>query len=235
MKAVILAGGRGTRLLPYTLVLPKPIMPVGDAPVLEILLKWLRRSGVSEIHLSIGYLGRLVESLCGDGSQWDMKIQYNVEPQPMGTIGPLRLLKDELTETFLTMNGDLITDLDLRSFVGFHKSNGGLITVGVVNKPVKIDMGVIESVNGEVKTFQEKPSVNFKVSMGMYCMEPEILKYVPKGVPFGFDDLMHTLLQEGEPVRIYMHEGYWMDIGREEDFKKAQKEFESIRHKILGD
>jgi len=114
MKAVIQAGGRGVRLRPYTFLLPKPLMPVGDLPVIELLLKWLRRWGVKKTYITIGYLGNLIRSLCGDGSQWDIEIVYSQEPEPLGTIGPLRLIKDQLTETFFTLNGDLITDLNLR-------------------------------------------------------------------------------------------------------------------------
>ena len=128
MKAVIQAGGKGTRLHPYTLVLPKPLMPVGDLAVIEILLKWLRRSGICNVFITIGHLGHLIRSLCKDGSQWSMDISYSEEPEPLGTIGPLRLLQEKLDRTFLVLNGDLITDLDLRGFVNFHRKEKALMT-----------------------------------------------------------------------------------------------------------
>src|SRR4030042_335557 len=235
MIAVIQAGGKGTRLRPYTLALPKPLMPVGDLPVIEILLKWLRRWGVKNSWRTLGYLGGLIRSLCGDGHQWDMKIEYSQEPEPLGTIGPLRIIKQHLKDTFLTVNGDLISDLNLREFIKFHKSHKGLITVGVTEKNVKVDMGVLESQNGRMSGFQEKPALKFTVSMGIYCMEPEILKLVPDGVPFGFDDLMNAMLDQKVPVYLYRHNGLWLDIGRGEDFRHAQELFmKDYKVMVLG-
>lgn len=230
MKAVILAGGKGSRLQPYTLVLPKPLMPVGNLPVIEILLKWLRRNGIKEIYITIGYLGKLIRSICSDGSQWDLQIEYSEEPEALGTIGPIQLLKDRLDETFLVLNGDLITDFDLHSFIKFHKERKGLLTIGVTEKEIKVDLGVVGSANGRMTEFQEKPTLKYQVSMGIYCMEPEILKIVPKGVPFGFDDLIFAMFDKDIPVYIFRHTGYWLDIGRHEDFARVQEDFEN--HKI---
>jgi NDP-mannose synthase len=223
MKAVIQAGGQGARLRPYTLVLPKPLMPVGKMPVIEMLLKWLRRNGVEEIYITLGYLGHLIKALCADGSQWGMHIRYAEEPEPLGTIGPLRLLRDELDETFLVLNGDLITDMDLRAFVAFHRKQEGLLTVGTFSKTMKIDLGVIDSKTNRIVGFEEKPTKTYLVSMGIYCMEPAIIEHVPVGVPFGFDNLVHHMLAKNLPVYTYRHDGYWMDIGREEDFLRAQE------------
>jgi mannose-1-phosphate guanylyltransferase len=190
IKAVMLAGGKGTRLRPYT----------------------------------------LIKALCGNGRQWDMSIAYSEEPEPMGTIGPLRLLADKLKSTFLVLNGDLVTDLDLREFVKFHKSHGGLLTVAVKEKSVKVDLGVLDSEGGVVTKFREKPQIQFNASMGIYCMEPEILNHIPEGIYFGFDDLMHTLLAAGVPIHVFKHTGTWMDIGREEDFINAQKILKGQRY-----
>lgn len=234
MKAVIQAGGKGTRLRPYTLVLPKPLMPVGDLPVIEMLLKWLRRSGIEEAFVTIGYLGHLIRSLCGDGTQWGMNIYYSEETEPLGTIGPLLLIRKHLTETFLVLNGDLITDLDLREFITFHKKQGGLITIATTEKSVKVDLGVLDSNNGLVMSFREKPEMKFRVSMGVYCIEPRVLDIIPTGIPFGFDDLMYEMLELKLPVYTYHHGGYWMDIGREEDFLKAQETFSRNEALILG-
>jgi mannose-1-phosphate guanylyltransferase len=235
MIAVIQAGGKGTRLRPYTLALPKPLMPIGDCPIIEVLLKWLRRWGVKESYITLGYLGGLIRALCGDGSQWDMKIEYSQEPEPLGTIDALRLIQDKLNDTFLTINGDIISDMNLREFVCFHKHHGGPISVGVAEKNVKIDLGVLTGENGQMMGFQEKPAMKFKVSMGIYCMEPEILDLIPHNVPFGFDDLMYSMLDQKMPVHMYHHQGLWLDIGREEDFRHAQEFFlKEYKNMVLG-
>jgi len=210
-------------------------MPIGDLPVIEILLKWLRRWGVRETYITIGYLGDLIRSLCGDGSQWDMEIIYSQEPEPLGTIGPLRLLKNQLTETFFTLNGDLITDLNLHDLKVHHRQHQGLITVAVTEKTITADLGVLESQNGRMTEFREKPKIKFQASTGIYCMEPEILDHIPNGVPFGFDDLMYAMLDQELPVYLYKHNGLWLDIGREEDFKIAQNGFLSdYKPLVLG-
>jgi NDP-sugar pyrophosphorylase family protein len=235
MIVVIQAGGRGTRLRPYTLALPKPLMPVGDLTIIEILLKWCRKWGIRDAWITIGYLGGLIKSLCGDGLQWDMKIEYSQEPEPLGTIGPLRLIKKHLKDTFLTINGDIISDLNLRDFLEFHREHGGLITVAVTEKNMKVDLGVLDSENGRMIGFREKPAMHFTASMGIYCMEPGILDLIPDNVPFGFDDLMHAMLEQELPVYMYRHNGLWLDIGREEDFKHAQERFlRDYKSIILG-
>ena len=235
MKAVIQAGGEGSRLRPYTFVLPKPLMPVGDIAVIEMLLIWLRKWGIKETYITTGYLGHLIQALCNDGCKWDMKINYTVETEPLSTMGPLRLLDGKLDETFLTLNGDLISDIDLRAFTSFHKASGGLVTVAVTDKEVKVDFGVLESEKDVITEFKEKPVMKFKVSMGIYCMEPQILELIPRGVPFGFDDLMHEMLDQKLPVSTYQHNGLWLDIGREEDFRIAQDGFlKEYRARVLG-
>ncbi|MGR6035985.1 MAG: nucleotidyltransferase family protein [Candidatus Nitrosoglobus sp.] len=235
MIAVIQAGGKGTRLRPYTLVMPKPMMPVGDQPVIEVLLKWLRRWGIHKVFITTGYLEHLIRALCGDGSQWDMEIAYSPEPEPLGTIGPLRLLGDQINETFLVLNGDLITDLDLGAFIAFHRRKGGLVTIGATHKGITIDLGVLDTVDGRLTGFREKPKMEYQVSMGVYCMEPPVLSLIPRGVPFGFDDLAHGMLEKELPIYLYNHEGLWMDIGRKDDFCRAQDGFlRDYKSLILG-
>jgi mannose-1-phosphate guanylyltransferase len=234
MKAVIQAGGKGTRLRPYTLILPKPLMPVGNLPVIELLLKWLRRNGVREVFVTTGYLGHLLKSLCGDGAQWDMCIEYSEEPEPLGTVGALNLVRDGLDETFLVLNGDLLTDLDLRAFIQYHRQHGDALTVGVTEKPVKVDLGVIDTEGDLISGFREKPTFSYEVSMGIYCMEPDVLEFIPKGVPFGFDDLMYRMLDQKKPVRVFRHKGLWVDVGRPEDFQKAQELFARDEFSMLG-
>lgn len=237
MIAVIQAGGKGKRLQPYTFVMPKPLMPVGDQPVLEILLKWLRKWGIKKTIITTGHLGHLIHSLCSNGysKDCDMDISFSHEPEPLGTIGALRLLDKHLTSTFLTVNGDLITDLDLGEFIDFHNTNESMLSVAVTRKKIGVDLGVLEGNKGVMTSFKEKPTLEYLVSMGIYCMEPGILEFIPKGVPFGFDNLAHEMLQKELSVSIFEHKGLWMDIGREEDFKTAQKDFmKDYKSLILG-
>ncbi len=222
MKAVIQCGGKGTRLRPYTMVLPKPLMPVGARPVLELLLKWLRRNDVREMYITTGYLGHIIQSFCGDGRQWDLKITYTEETEPLGTIGPLGLLRRDLDSTFLVINGDVLTDLSLPSFLTYHHEQGGLVTVATATRKTKMDFGVIEQGAGRITQFREKPIFSHLVSMGIYCMEPDVLHYIPERVPFGFDDLLLCLLGRGLPAFTFPHNGMWLDIGRVEDFQNAQ-------------
>jgi NDP-sugar pyrophosphorylase family protein len=236
VKAVILAGGRGTRLRPYTLVLPKPLVPIGDRPVVELLIQRLKKFGLEEIIITIGYFGDLIRAFCGDGSKWGMNITYSEEKEPLGTIGPLTLIEDQLKETFLVCNGDIITDLNIFKFIDIHKERGGIATVATTKRKVKIDLGVLACDDERrVASFMEKPENEFLASLGIYLFEPQLFDYVPKNVPFGFDDLMNTLISQDVPVYTYLHNGYWLDIGIEEDFKKAQREFEENRERILGD
>jgi NDP-sugar pyrophosphorylase family protein len=223
MKVVIQCGGRGTRLKPYTMVLPKPLMPVGSKPVLEMLLKWLRRNNMREIFVTTGYLGHLIRTACGDGRQWDLNIHYTEENEPLGTIGPLSLLRDKLNSTFLVINGDVVTDLSLNAFVGCHRQHGGSLTVATMIRTIKTNFGMIEDRDGRITKFKEKPVLSHAVSMGIYCMEPAVLDHIPSDVPFGFDDLVLCMLDRNIPVFTFRHNGMWLDIGRVEDFQKAQE------------
>src|SRR6266404_1682581 len=223
MKAVIQSGGKGTRLKPYTMILPKPLMPVGSKPVLELLLKWLRRNGTHEAYVTTGYLGHLIRSVCGDGRQWDLRITYTEESEPLGTIGALSLLHGALDSTFLVINGDVLTDLNLKAFAAYHRQHGCALTIATARRTVRMDFGIIEATDGRVVEFREKPTLSHVVSMGIYCVEPEVLDHIPTGVPFGFDDLMFCMLGRGLPVHTFLHSGFWLDIGRVEDFQKAQE------------
>ncbi|MBX6426559.1 MAG: NTP transferase domain-containing protein [Variibacter sp.] len=223
MKAVIQCGGKGMRLRPYTSVLPKPLMPIGSRPVLELLLKWLRRNGIEDVFITTGYLGHLIRSFCGDGTQWNLKITYTQELEPLGTIGPLSLLREQFDAPFLVLNGDVLTDLSLNRFVSFHRQHRGLVTIATATRNIKMEFGVIDEVDGRLTGFREKPALSHLVSMGLYCMNPSVLPFIPSGVPFGFDDLMFQMLEQSAPVHIFKHDGLWLDIGRVEDFHKAQE------------
>jgi len=223
MKAVIQCGGKGTRLLPHTSILPKPLMPIGSRPVLELVLKWLRRNGIKDVFITTGYLGHLIRSVCGDGSQWNMRITYSQEMEPLGTMGPLSLVRQHLVdEPFLVLNGDVLTDLNINQLVSCHRRHQGRLTIATASRPTKMDFGVIEEADGRVTEFREKPELSHLVSMGIYCMDPGVLDRIPSGVPFGFDDLMFQMIEEQIPVNVFKHQGMWLDIGRVEDFVKAQ-------------
>ncbi len=223
MKAVIQSGGKGTRLKPYTMILPKPLMPVGSKPVLELLLKWLRRNGTHDAYITTGYLGHLIRTVCGDGRQWDLRIRYTEEVEPLGTIGALGLLRSDLDETFLVINGDVLTDLNLNAFTNFHRRHGYALTIATARRTTRMDFGIIEDNDGRVVRFREKPNLSHVVSMGVYCIEPEVLDHIPANVAFGFDDLMFCMLRNNLPVGIFQHSGLWLDVGRVEDFQKAQE------------
>ena len=222
MRAVILAGGKGTRLAPYTAVLPKPLMPVGDMPILELLLRRLVRAGVAHVTLAVGHMAPLLMAYFQDGARFGVEIEYSQEGEPLGTAAPLKLVKG-LAEPFLVMNGDLLTDVDFKAMVAAHHENNAAATVGVFAKEVKIDLGVIETGDtGNVVAYVEKPTIPYLVSMGVYVLEPRVLELIPSGVRFDLPELIIGLLDAREIVYGYRHSGYWLDIGRPEDYQKAQ-------------
>lgn len=223
MKAVIQAGGKGTRLMPYTSVLPKPLMPIGARPVLELLLRWLRRNNIEDVYITTGYLGHLIRSFCGDGHQWGLNITYSQEAEPMGTVGSLTLLREHLDGTFLMLNGDVLTDLNLPAFGLAHRKHGGPLTIATTVRSTRMDFGIIEDQANRVTSFTEKPTLSNNVSMGVYCMEPEVIRYIPAGIPFGLDDLALCMLAKDVPIHVFKHQGLWLDIGRVEDFHSAQE------------
>lgn len=222
MKVIIQCGGKGTRLRPYTMVLPKPLMPVRSQPVLELLLKWLRRNDIRDVYITTGYLRQIIKSFCGDGRQWDLRITYTDEPEPLGTIGALSLLRDELDSTFMVINGDVLTDLSISAFVECHRRSDAVVTVATAVRETLMDFGVIEVDAGRITSFREKPRFTNLMSMGIYCMKPEVFQHIPCNIPFGFDDLALCLLARKEHMQTYRHEGLWLDIGRIEDFQAAQ-------------
>lgn len=235
VRAVILAGGKGTRLAPYTTVLPKPLMPIGDLPILEILLRRLERAGIRDVTLSVGYLSSLLEAYFGDGGRWGLRIAYSREEEPLGTAGPLALVPD-LTDPFLVMNGDLLTTLDFRDLVRAHRERGAFVTLGLYPKEVKIDLGVIETDgDGRIRDYVEKPTLTYEVSVGVYVMQPEVLQYVPVGQRVDLPDLVRRLTAEGHLVVGHRFSGYWLDIGRHEDYAAALELMERDRSAFLPD
>lgn len=229
MKAVILAGGKGTRLKPYTTVIPKPLVPIGEKAILEILLGRLQKSGVDEVVLCVNHFAEIIQAFFGNGSRHGIRIRYSTEDQPLGTVAPLKLVSD-LPENFLVMNGDLLTDLDFRNLYEEHIRSEALLTVSTYQRNTKIDFGVIEvdKESNRMTGFREKPVYDFEVSMGVYAMNRKVLDFVPAGTPFGFDDLMLTLLEQKEMVRVYPYTGYWLDIGRPDDYEKANEDLDLL-------
>lgn len=227
MQAVIMAGGEGRRLRPYTTILPKPLMPMGNVPILDILFQQLKHYGFKHIILAVGYLAELIEAYFGSGEKWGLKIEYSREEKNLGTIGPLSLI-DNLEDTFLVMNGDILTDLDYRSFYEVHKRSNSIVTIAGYTKQVKIDLGVLEK-NAEnlLKEYKEKPVFNFQVSMGIYTMDREIVNFIPYNEYYEIPTLMNRLLKEKKPPMIYPFNGKWLDIGRKDDYENALNEFES--------
>jgi len=233
MKAVILAGGKGTRLAPYTRIFPKPMMPIGDKAILEILLLQMRRAGVTEVVLTVGHLAGLMRAFFQDGSQLGLQISYSYEDHPLGTAGPLSRIEG-LDETFMVCNGDVLTTLDLAELVAFHKANGGIATIASHRRQIKIDLGVIEMDAGFAITgYREKPTSEYFVSMGLYVFEPGVLKYIPHGQYLDFPDLVKTLIAEDQKVMAYSFDGYWQDLGRPDDYEQANLDFENMRSQFL--
>ena len=233
MKAVVLAGGKGTRLAPYTRVFPKPMMPIGDKAILEILLLQMKHAGIDDVILTVGHLAGLMRAFFQDGSQLGIKIGYSYEEHPLGTAGPLAQI-DGLTETFMVTNGDVLTTLNLSDLIDFHHQQGGIATIATHHRNVHIDLGVIE-VNGDnsIKDYIEKPTIPYQVSMGLYVFEPKALTYIEHGKKLDFPDLILRMLKSGERVMAYPFEGYWQDLGRPDDYEQANIDFELMRAEFL--
>ncbi|WEO99381.1 sugar phosphate nucleotidyltransferase [Streptomyces sp. FXJ1.172] len=234
MHAVILAGGKGVRLRPYTTALPKPLVPIGDQhAILEIVLRQLSASGFTRCTLAIGHLGQIIRAYVGDGSQWGMAVDYATEDSPLGTLGPLLHLRDRLPDTFLVMNGDVLTDLDFADVLRRHRESGAPLTIATYARKVHIDFGVLTTDASKVVAFTEKPSMDYRVSMGVYGLSRATLDGYTAGLPLGFDELVLDLLRGQNPPHAYEFEGYWLDIGRPDDYDRANAEFTSRKSLLL--
>jgi NDP-sugar pyrophosphorylase family protein len=229
MKAVVLAGGKGTRLAPYTTIFPKPLVPIGDRPILEIIIRQLVHQGFGDILLSVGHLGELIEAYFQNGHRNipGLKLDYFRESKPLGTAGSLAVIPG-LNETFLVMNGDVLTTLNYGTLAEYHRKCGAALTIAMNRKDVKIDLGVLETNDcGELTSYREKPLYSFDVSMGVYVYEPHVLQYIEKNQYIDFPDLVRILLDRGEKVAGYRSQDYWLDIGRREDYELAQAQYQS--------
>jgi NDP-mannose synthase len=229
MHAVILAGGKGVRLHPYTTVLPKPLVPIGGRyTILEIILNQLAAHGFLSVTLAINHLGDLIRAFVGDGSRWGMTIEYVQEDVPLSTVGPLFGLRDRLPERFLVMNGDVLTDLDYGDLMHGHELSGAALTVATADRSVKIDFGVLTTDGPRLIAFTEKPTYHYRVSMGVYAMSRCVLAAYPAGLPLGFDQLMLDLLDREEYPASYPFDGIWVDVGRPEDYDQVNRDFAEL-------
>ena len=237
MRAIILAGGRGTRLAPYTTVFPKPLMPIGEIPIIEIVLRQLQHFDFERATLAVGYLSELLRAYLThhNANFADIAIDYVYEDAPTGTAGSLASIEG-LDETFLVMNGDVLTTLDYGALVEHHRQSGAVLTIATYCKRVKIDLGVLEADEaGLVTDYREKPEMDYAVSMGIYVYEPRVLEHIERDTYLDFPDLVHRLLKVGEKVSTFAWDGYWLDIGRPDDFVMAVERFEAHRKEFHVD
>jgi NDP-sugar pyrophosphorylase family protein len=233
MRAIILAGGQGVRLKPFTTVLPKPLVPIGgEKTILEIIIHQLCRCGFTHITLAVNYLAQLIMAFFGDGSKWGIQIDYSLENQPLSTIGPLALIRD-LPENFLVLNGDILCDLDFRDFFEYHLNRKNDLTVSSFQRKARIDFGVLKyDENHQLVDFLEKPTYQFDVTMGINCLNRSLISHIPHNIPYGFDHLMVDAIKKKYKIEIKNFGGFWLDIGRPEDYDYANENYKDIKEKI---
>lgn len=238
MKAVILSGGKGARLAPYSKLLPKPLMPIGDKPILEIILRQMKQAGVDEVILAVGQMSAALEAYFSNGSRFDfdIKISYSAEEQPLGTIGPLSLITG-IEESFLVTNCDVLTTLDFAALVRYHQLNQAAATIAMHSRQVRLDLGVLALRDGsnEIIGYSEKPTYTYPISMGIYVFDPGVLHYIPKNQHYDFPELVLQLVAAGEKVVGYSFVGYWQDLGKPEDYERAISDYSSNQFQFLGE
>ena len=233
----MLAGGKGTRLRPYTTLLPKPLVPIGDRPILDVVLRQLRGFGFGHVTITTGYLGGLIEAYFGTGAEQGLQIDYYREAEPLGTVGALALV-DDLDDDFLVINGDVLTDLDLGDLLRTHRASGAVITIATSARTVTIPLGVLKHGDPTDPTrltaYDEKPVIPYEASMGVYCMSPRALRHLEAGVRLDFPELVLRLIDAGEAVRSFRPEGcYWLDIGTLEDYEKAVGDIVALEDRLM--
>jgi NDP-mannose synthase len=233
MRAIILAGGKGTRLRPYTTLIPKPLVPLGGRySILEVIIMQLAKKGFLHITLAVNHLSQLIMAYFGDGSRLGVRLDYSLEEGELSTIGPLTLIPD-LPKNFLVMNGDILCDLDYRAFYDAHLATGNQVSVSAYKRKVTIDFGVLKfDAENRLCSFQEKPSFDYDVSMGIYCINRDVIDRLPRGHAYGFDNLMIDSLANGRHIGILPFSGYWLDIGRPEDYQYADEHFDELAQKL---
>lgn len=223
MKAVILAGGLGSRLRPFTQIIPKPLLPIGEKSVLEIQIEHLKKHRFDEIFLATNYKSEYIENFFGDGSKFGVKLRISKEEKPLGTVGPLTLLREELKDPFLMMNGDILTLLDFNGFYRFARNINADLTITVKEYITPFQFGNIEFEGDYVTTIREKPQLKMNILAGIYILKPDIFRLIPDDTYFGMDHLIQKMLGENIPVAKYPIHEYWLDIGQVDDYEKAQE------------
>jgi NDP-sugar pyrophosphorylase family protein len=233
LRAVILAGGQGSRLRPFTFSIPKPLVPIGEMPIIEILIRQLVHHDFDRITISVGHMAALIRAVCGDGSSWGVAIDYIEEDKPLGTAGGLSML-DELDGPFLVVNGDTLTDLDYTVAVRDHVLEAG-VTICTSPRTVDVDFGVLEvDDDGRLLSYTEKPTLSYQVSMGVYVISPWVIdSFVPRGRRLDMPDLIRELMDNGHPVRTFDSGTYWLDLGRIDDLEQGTAVFNSDPSKFL--
>lgn len=231
-QAVILAGGAGTRLKPYTELIPKPLVPLDGTPVLEIVLRRLARYRFRRVVITVGHKADLIKANFSDGKHLGLDVSYVEEEVPLGTAGPLAELEG-LEENFLVLNGDLLTTLNLSRFYETHLRENPILTIAAHDRNVPVEFGIIEGQDYRVTSYVEKPTLRYLVSMGVYAFHRRVLPYLTAGKHLDFPDLVRRLLHAGEEVRYYPFEGYWLDIGCREDYERALEDFPKMKSELL--
>jgi NDP-sugar pyrophosphorylase family protein len=225
MKAIILAGGLGTRLKPFTEVIPKPLLPIGEKAIIEVQIENLKKHGFDEIIVATNYRSKYVESYLGDGSQYGVRLKFSLEEKQLGTVGPLSLLEEELNEPFLLMNGDILTKANFKEIydfsLEFEDSNLTVVTKEIIT-PFRF--GSVETEGDYLINVAEKPELHINILAGIYIMKPSIFTHIPRGKRYDMNILIEKLLKTGEKVTVYQLKEYWLDIGRYDDYEKAQKD-----------
>jgi len=229
MKAVILAGGKGRRLRPFSVVFPKPLAPIGDSPVLEHLIRFLARHGVTDLVLCVDHLAELIQAFLDSRTDLlrQLSIRYARDERPGGTSGPLAAVEG-LTSTFLVANGDLVTDLDIGAMCEHHRQTGALLTIATYARRTQLPYGLVRTdAAGFVQAYEEKPVLSNEVSMGFSLYEPGVLRHIRRGEYLDFPDLVRRLVAAGEKVGTFRWDGYWIDIGNPGDYAQAQNDYEA--------
>ena len=234
MKAVILAGGKGTRLAPYTTVFPKPLMPIDGIPILEVIVRQLAHFRIRELIFTVSSQSEpLLSAYFGNGSRYGVNICYSKEERSLGTAGPLSLIPD-LPETFLVMNGDILTTLNYQKLIQYHRREKRTVTIAMNQKSIHVEFGVMEfNRRHRLTRYIEKPMLSYSVSMGVYVFEKKVLRWIPSQKYLDFPELIQKLIKGGEKVDCYPSDDFWLDIGRPEDYEEAQKKFKKMRKKLL--
>lgn len=232
-EAVVLAGGKGTRLQPFTHVLPKPLLPLGQRPILDVVLTRLARDGCTKATLAVGHLGHLIEVYCNSGERWSLELDYFREQTPMGTVGALAQIESLPDAPFLVLNGDVLSDIPFQDLLASHARSGADLTIASFRRATRDELGIIETdQDGRLLAYHEKPRHEYLVSMGIYVVQPSAVTLIPPGEPMDFPDLVQALLAAGRHVHTHEHDGYWLDLGRPDDFARANEEFETIRSQL---